>query len=181
MKFKKIQTLLRQIKTIRIRHGQSAQWIGDGSALYPVYNLPHLDERAMQTILDIDDDAWDKYDYEDFDIMKFCEDDVLEGMIQLDRLEITLHWKGRDLIPLIGDGKIYYIQAKYLKPYDDDMLLSYYLRDDPVVMSPMIGVQEGMCLAGLIMPIAIEDKVFCESLYRIYELTKREVYGGSEL
>lgn len=178
MKFKKIQTLLRQIKTIHIRHGEAAQWIGDGSALYPVYNLPYLNERAMQTILDINDDAWDKYDFEEHPTMSLNEDDVMEGMIQLDRLEITLYWKGRDLIPLIGNGKIYYIQAKYLKPFDDDMLLTYWLRDDPALASPIIGIQEGMCLAGLIAPMVIDDKVFCESLYRIYELTKRDVYGG---
>ena len=181
MKFKKIQTLLRQIKTIQIRHGESAQWIGDSAALYPIYNLPELNERAMQTILDIDDDAWDKFDFEEFPIMKLNEEDVIEDMEQLDRLGIILYWKGKELIPLVGDGKIYYIQSKYLKPFDDDMLLTYWLRNDPASLNPIIGVQEGMCLAGLVMPIMIDDKVFCETLYRVYELTKREVYGGDSL
>ena len=180
MKFKKIQSLLRQIKTIQIRHGETAQWIGDGSALYPIYNLPELTERAIQTILDIDDDAWDKYDFEDFPIMKISEEDVIEGMKQLDRLEITIHWKGRDLIPLIGEGKIYFIQAKYLKPFDDDMLLSYWLRNDPALCDPIIGVQEGMCIGAFVMPIRIDDKVFAETLYRMYALVKHEIYEDDE-
>lgn len=169
------------MKSIQVRHGQDAQWIGDSSSLYPVGGLPPLNERAIQTILGIDDDKWDKYDFEDHLTMILSEEDVMEGMIQLEPLDITVYWKGREVMPLIGNGKVYYIQVKYLKPYDDETLLTYYLRNDPAVASPIIGIQEGLCLAGLVMPIKMDDKVFCETLYRVYELTKREVYGGSEL
>ena len=169
------------MKSIQVRHGQDVQWIGDSSSLYPVVGLPPLNERAMQTILDIDDDKWDKYDFEDHPTMILNEEDVIEGMTQLEPLDITLRWKGREIMPLIVNGEVYYIQVKYLKPYDDERLLTYYLRNDPAVASPIIGIQEGLCLAGLVMPIKMDDKVFCETLYRVYEPTKREVYGGSEL
>ena len=38
----------------------------------------------------------------------------------------------------------------------------------------IIGINEGMCLGGLVMPVVVNDMVFTETLYRIYDLTKRQ-------
>ena len=174
MKLNKLFSLMKQHKSVQIRHGQAAQWVGDSSSLYPVYNLPPLSESAIQTLLGVSDDAWDKFAFDDYPTMKFSEDDTFRDMYQLERMKITLNWSGKSLIPLIGGGKIFFIQEKYLRPFDDDSLLSFWFRDDPVQIGGIIGINEGMCLGGLVMPIIVKDRVFIETLYRVYALTKRQ-------
>lgn len=176
MKLNKLFTLLKSHKSVQIRHGEAAQWVGDASSLYPIYNLPKLNETSIQALLGVNDDAWDKYTYQEYPTMKISEEDIIKGMFQLDRMKITVHWNGKDLIPLTGNGKIYYIQAKYLKPFDDETLLSFWYRQDPAQSDGIIGVNEGMCIAAFIMPIEMADPVFVETLYRMYELTKRQNY-----
>ena len=177
MKLSKLFSLMKQHKSVQIRQGRAAQWVGDSSSLYPIYNLPQLNEAAIQELLGVSDDAWDKYKYEEYETMKYSEEDNIDGMYQLDRMKITLHWSGRTLIPLIGEEKIFFIQEKYLKPFDDDSLLSFWLRDDPAQIGGIIGINEGMCLGGLVMPVVVNDMVFTETLYRIYDLTKRQAGG----
>lgn len=175
MKLSKLFSLMKQHKSVQIRQGRAAQWVGDSSSLYPIYNLPHLYESAIQELLGVSDDAWDKFKYEEYETMKYSEEDNIDGMYQLDRLKITICWSGKELIPLVGGGKIFFIQAKYLKPFDDIGLLSFWYREEPL-RDGVIGVNEGMCLAGLVMPIVVDDRLFVETLYRIYDLTKRQ--GG---
>lgn len=171
MKLNKLFALMKQRKRIVVAQGATAQWVGDGICLYPIYNLPRLTERTMQTLLDVSDDAWDKFTFEEHEFLYFSEEDFEKGQVDLEPMKISLHWKGCDYIPLMGSGKVFYIQAKYLKPFADDMLLSYSYRDDK---QGVIAVNEGLLLSGLICPVQINDPVFVETLYRLYELTKRQ-------
>lgn len=170
MKISKLFALMKRRKRIVVMQGKTAQWVGDGVSLYPIYNLPKLSERTMQTILDINDDAWDKFTFDEYDVMRVSEDDFSEGQIDLQPMEIMLHWKGSDLIPLYGGGRIYFIMAKYLKPFTDAILLSYSWRKDEKV----IAVNEGMLLSALIVPVEVTDPVFRETLYRLYDFTRRQ-------
>lgn len=170
MKLNRLWSLLKQRKCISIAQGVVAQWVGDGYSLYPIYNLPKLGERVMQTLLDINDDAWDKFTVKEDDELKLSEEDIVEGQIDLSPLDVELHYRGMDLIPLIGGGKIYYIQSKYLKPFENALLLSYAYRKD----SGVIAVNEGLILSAFIMPVDVfRDKKFAETLYishlRLYE------------
>lgn len=180
MKLNKLFALMKQRKRIVVAQGKTAQWVGDGYSLYPIYNLPKLTERTMQTLLDVSDDAWDKFTFEEHQVLYVSEEDFDEGQTDLTPLKITIHWKGGDFIPLVGDGRIYYIPLKYLKPFADDGLLSYSFRNKARAGNGVIAVNEGLLLSGIIVPEVIDDPLYTETLYRIYDLTKRQVGGNDE-
>lgn len=174
MKLNRLWSLLKQRKAITIMQGEAAQWIGDGFACYPVYNLPQLTERVMQTLLDINDDTWDKFAFYGEDTVSFAEVDFDEKQIDLSPLTIELHYHGMNLMPLIGGGRIFFIHTKYLKPFDDMLLLSYAYRKEG---GGIIAVNEGLLLSAVIAPVNMSgDKVFEETLYKLYDLAKRN--GG---
>ena len=50
MKLNKLFALMKQRKRIVVAQGATAQWVGDGICLYPIYNLPRLTERTMQAL-----------------------------------------------------------------------------------------------------------------------------------
>ena len=174
MKLNRLWSLLKQRKAITIMQGETAQWIGDGFACYPVYNLPRLTERVMQTLLDINDDTWDKFAFYEDNTVSFEEVDFDEEQIDLSPLAVELHYHGMDLMPLVGGGKILFIQTKYLKPFENTLLLSYaYRKKDGGV----IAINEGLLLSAVIAPVDMSrDKAFEETLYKLYDLTKRN--GG---
>lgn len=174
MKLSKLFALMKQRKRIVVAQGAAAQWVGDGVCLYPIYNLPMLTERTMQTLLDLSDDAWDKFTFEEHENLLFSENDFEEGQTDLTLLNISIHWKGGEYIPLIGSGRIFYIPAKYLKPFADETLLSYSYRGGARSGNGVIAVNEGLLLSAIICPIALDDTLYIETLYRIYDLSKRE-------
>ena len=169
MKLSKLFALMKQHKRIVVAQGATAQWVGDGSVLYPVYNLPKLTERTMQTLLDLTGDAWDKFTFEEHEVLHVSEEDFEEGQTDLQPLDLYINWRGVEYFPLIGGGKIYYIKAKYLKPFADDTLLSYSARKDNT-----IAVNEGLLLSAIIAPVDMSnDTLLQEMLYKLYDLTKR--------
>lgn len=177
MKINRLWSLLKQRKAITIMQGESAQWVGDGFSCYPVYNLPPLKERVMQTLLNVNDDTWDKFAFYEDSHVNFTEEDILEAQVDLEPLTVALHYHGMDVMPLVGGGKIYYIQTKYLKPFENTLLLSYAYRKEA---GGVIAVNEGLLLSAIIAPVDMsKDKVFEETLYKLYDLTKREG-GGAE-
>lgn len=170
MKLSKLFTLIKQHKRIVVAQGATAQWVGDGSVLYPVYNLPKLTERTMQTLLDLTGDAWDKFTFEEHEVLNVSEEDFEKDQTDLEPLNLYINWMGVEYFPLIGGGKIYYIKAKYLKPFSDDTLLSYSARKNN-----MIAVNEGLLLSAIIAPVDVsKDTMLHETLYKLYDLTKRQ-------
>ena len=53
MKLKQIEAILKAEKTIIVSETPSCQWLGNGAAFYPVYNLPKLTQDNIFTMFDI--------------------------------------------------------------------------------------------------------------------------------
>lgn len=53
MKLKQIEAILKAEKTIIVSETSACQWLGNGSAFYPVYNLPKLTKDNIFTMFDI--------------------------------------------------------------------------------------------------------------------------------
>ena len=174
MKLSKLFSLMKQRKRITVSQGMTAQWVGDGTALFPIYNLPKLTENTMRTLLDLTDDAWDKYTFEEHNTVHVSEEDFEEGQVQLEPARLSIRWNGVEYLPLMGGGEIYYIQEKYLKPFADDTLLTFALRKG-ALGGDLICVNEGLLLGAIIAPVDIgRDNVLQQTLYRVYDLTKRQ-------
>ena len=175
MKLSKLFALMKQRKRIVVMQGKTAQWVGDGNCLYPIYNLPKLTENTMRTLLDLSSDAWDKFTFEEHDVLSVSEEDFEEGQTDLRPLDFIFHWSGGTYFPLIGNGRIYFIQTKYLAPFADISLLSYSYRE----RGKIIAVNEGLLLSAIIAPVDMSrDTLLHETLYRLSELTKK--LGGEK-
>ena len=175
MKLSKLFAIMKQRKRIVVMQGKTAQWVGDGNCLYPIYNLPKLTENTMRTLLDLSSDAWDKFTFEEHDVLSVSEEDFEEGQTDLRPLDLIFHWSGGTYFPLIGNGRIYFIQTKYLAPFADITLLSYSYRE----RGKIIAVNEGLLLSAVIAPVDMSrDTVLHETLYRLSELIKKQ--GGEK-
>ena len=169
MKLNSILSLLKQRKRVVIHNGDNAQWIGDGFASYPIYSLPYLSEESMQMLLGIDFEAWSKYTYDYIDRVPFSEEDFTADEITLSELEVEISYRGCDMILLSDGARVYYIEKKYLKPFNDFEPVFFYRSE-----KKMIAVKEGMLLRGVIMPHYFADvskKELLDELRKAYLMT----------
>ena len=169
MKLNSILSLLKQRKRVVIHNSDSAQWIGDGFASYPIYSLPYLSEESMQMLLGIDFEAWSKYTYDYIDRVPFSEEDFTSDEISLSELEVEVSYRGCDMILLSDGARVYYIEKKYLKPFSDFESMFFYRSCEK-----MIAVKEGMLLRGLIIPhhfAEVSRKELIEELRKAYLMT----------
>lgn len=81
MKIKKIIDLCKKRGIFRLYAGESVQWISDGCALYPLYNLPEFDEETLYRVFDITEKQQDKisFRYELHLPSAICIDDYMQG------------------------------------------------------------------------------------------------------
>ena len=156
MKIKALAALCTRAKQIVLLDDGARQWVGDGSAAYLLPPLLlRLNTGALTAIFDISTEkAADmiirmaemskSYDTED--------DSGGEEELQWDENSRIIHG-GRDLVPLkTPDGKVYTIQAKYLRPLTDCEGLRLTLRRHPGGR-PYITAKDGMFLVAIIEPI----------------------------
>ena len=53
MKIKKLARLCSARKRIQLFDGETVKYIGDGSAVYPVWGMPELDKESLMVVFDI--------------------------------------------------------------------------------------------------------------------------------
>lgn len=175
MKLSAIQQICKGAKRIELWSDSESrtQWISDGGAFYPLYNLPNLEAENVFALFDIPEKKQDKIYYERKDRLPqaLCFQDYLEGEVALDFGTISIYKRGRVLRPLkISLGAIY-INEKYLKPFtDSENGVQLYERRTAGGV-PYVAVKEGILLVGIILPYDIVTKEFVEELKMIYELS----------
>ena len=174
MKISAIWALLKKRKTILIQKGIDTLWVGDGVAAYPIYTIPTLDKNIMQTLLDVGDDAWSSFTVSKQDFVSFDTGDNVIGERALRATGLLINWRGVALMPLTDGNELYYIQTRYLKPFNDFEPLFCFRRTDSLG-GGYIAVKEGMLLRGVMMPyefIRADEVEYLEALHDTYRLTK---------
>lgn len=175
MKLSAIQQICKGAKRIELWSDSAThtQWISDGGAFYPLYNLPNLEAENVFVLFDIPEKKQEKIFYEHK--MKlpeaFCFHDCAECETALDFGTISIYKKGRVLRPLKTSLGAIYINEKYLKPFaDSENGVQLYERCTAGGV-PYVAVKEGILLVGIILPYDIVTKEFVEELKVIYELS----------
>lgn len=174
MKISAIWALLKKRKTILIQRGKDTLWVGDGTAAYPIYTIPTLNKSIMQTLLDVGDDAWSSFTVSEQDSVSFDTEDNAIGERELRATGALINWRGVSLMPLTDGNELYYIQTRYLKPFNDFEPL-FCLRRTSSLGSEYIAVKEGMLIRGVIMPyefITADKENYLEALRETYDRTK---------
>lgn len=173
MKLNAVFQILKSRKRAMIFQGDQCQWLSDGVAAYPIYGLPEIKEENLKTLLDLNDKQWGEFIVR-YDTPKFDESDTEPGEVPLVDLGLSICYQGKELIPLMGMKKIYYIQARYIKPFgtmDDVLFYAWYNEKG----SCYIAVKEGMLLRGVTTLYDVADEEFADKLREIYNLTNNAV------
>lgn len=149
------------------------QYIGDGSAIYPVYGLPILDEESILTIFDVQKKKRDGW------IVKHTAppavvnlEDVDHGERRVDPGNITIGYGGMELLPVTTRRGLALIDTMYLAPVGDVMdALDIYERTAPDG-SPYIVAKVGFMLQSVILPVQAINQAFTDRLEEIAEHCK---------
>lgn len=153
MKIQKIVDICKKSGQLYITEAESAQWIGDGQAFYPIYDLPKLSIEDICVIYAIPEDKQDK--------MILNEKTVTElGGVSLSGLggeeqaaeviKMAIIYAGASYVILKCGEEISFVKRVYLTPFEEDVQLwkrkgngfEYFV------------VTAGMFVTGIILPEA---------------------------
>jgi hypothetical protein len=172
MKIQKIQKICKDSKRILVFNTTDCQWFSDGSALYPIYNLPRMNNEQIYTMFDIPEDDRKKYSVEirkgipcEYDISDFAD---RESLLEPNRFSINMG--GVQMDPLITSQGIIFINDKYMNPFVKDKGIALYERVS-TRGRPYIAVKTGLILTGIILPFNI-TKDLVKNLATIFTYTK---------
>ena len=181
MKLKQIEAILKAEKTIIVSETPACQWLGNGAAFYPVYNLPKLTQDNIFTMFDIAEDKRDKFYFEERELPSFINfEDGDESEEMLDRGSIAFYAQGRTLEPLKTSQGIAFINTRYLKPFTDSQAgYELYERTDKLGR-PYIVVKSGFVLLGVISPYDLVNEGFVQTLEEILNLSKVTLFNKQE-
>lgn len=123
MKIKSIAAICKKNKNIAIFERYSddgdilTQYIGDGSAVYPVVGLPQLDKESLLTIFDVPEKDRDNYFVKTLGVpagISFEDTDETERHVE--REGISIIYSGRTLKPIRTTRGLVFIESRYLSP-----------------------------------------------------------------
>lgn len=124
MKIKSIAAICKKNKNIAIFERYSddgdilTQYIGDGSAVYPVVGLPQLDKESLLTIFDVPEKDRDNYFVKTLGVpagISFEDTDETERHVE--REGISIIYSGRTLKPIRTTRGLVFIESRYLSPF----------------------------------------------------------------
>ncbi len=183
MGIKKIEAICKASRRIVVLWDKDGecQWIGDGSAFYPVYGLPLLTESHIFTMFDIPEDKRNKYLFTETGMPATYDfNDQCDSEVPLIREEMSVIRYGATLIQLKTSEGITYVDRRYLRPLEDGE--NEYVLCERTAGNGQVYIvaKQGFLLAGVILPYATVDKAFVEQLKTLYELSAVKLTGEAE-
>lgn len=172
MKLKDIARLCLKTATIGISKARGTQWLGNGYASYPVFNLPKLDTDTAAAVLDIDEEKADILDVRyvellpKFDLADYAEEEALTGVV------LRFLYNGKQLDAWQTEGKrIVLVDPAYTKPYFADAAEepALYLRRTLTGTDYIVG-KSGMFVTAVIMPFETDEKMADDLSRKFYRL-----------
>lgn len=154
MIIKNIARLCRERKRICLYDDQNGgcQWIGDGSAAYPLFGMPVIDERTVFAVLDIPEDKRDGYlvSYSAWpERLNSGDEDDTERV--LSPSDCGLVFKDMKLMPARTGRGLWFYDPKYRNPLRDLENVELYERtasDGGLYLA----AKTGLLLRAVIMP-----------------------------
>lgn len=176
MKIKSIAAICKKNKNIAIFERYSddgdilTQYIGDGSAVYPVVGLPQLDKESLLTIFDVPEKDRDNYFVKTLGVpVGISFEDTDETERHVEREGISIIYSGRTLKPIRTTRGLIFIESRYLSPVSDILdVLELYERITPGG-TPYIVAKAGFLLQAVIMPYDVISQQFVDNLKRLTE------------
>lgn len=170
MKIKSVESIVKSNRNIQIKVGpEGVQWLGDGSAFYPLHGFPVLGEETIFRFFDIPEDKQGKYTYTEGEFPEWADlEDFSKSDRMLERSEIRILASGMKLLPLFTGNRVYFIDERYLTPFSDEEN-GVELYERRWSTSIVIAVKIGFLLAGIIAPVRMESDKLMEIVKRMVD------------
>ena len=182
MKIKKIESILKARKTIVVFSGNGVQWLGDGAAFYPVYNLPKLTRDNLFTMFDIPEDKREKFYFEERGLPSSVNfEDFDDGETVLGKPLLALYAKGMSLEAYETSKGVSFINSRYREPFADiEDGIELYERTTPAGRT-YFAVKGGFIVLGIISPVDILNEDFTHRLDKLAALAHKETEARATL
>lgn len=178
MKIKQIEAILKTQKTIIVSETKECQWLSNGEACYPVYNLPKLTRENIFTMFDINESKWDKFYFKEQELpshINFSDEDEAELMVEQSKIEFNV--SGRTLVLLKTSQGMVFINARYLRPFSDLVDGFELYERTSKAGTPYIAVKSGFVLLGVILPYDLINEKFIVELEDILNFSKMSLFN----
>lgn len=174
MKIKAIVAICKKEKSIILFDDEQDenQWLGDGYAAYPLLKMPYMREHNIFALFDIPDIKQDGYLFKQREFpegVNFNNKDSAENKLKEEKLLITTD--GRTLKPFQTSKGLIFIDAKYIKPVSDEIVLNYYERFTKEG-NVYIVVKNGMEVIAIIPPFSCIDEKFVNKMQALTDMCK---------
>ena len=170
MKIKQIESICKQAKKIAVIETHEGQWLSDGYAAYPVYNLPKLTKEIIFAMFDVPSEKRDKFQFiheNKDDRYNFEDNDPNELHTQQEHLYIFK--EGRLLLPLYTSNGVSFIDRKYIRPFENEENgYDFYERKTPDGRTYIVA-KSGLLIVGIMIPFDCFDQNFIQQLVAISE------------
>lgn len=184
MKLKKVAALCKAAGVYQLQDELDAagepvrQWLGDGHAMYPMDELPYMNEEQLRLVLDVPRKAWDNATYLDTTMNpRIDASDVVADERLAERSRVGITWGGESLDVLRHSGRVTLIRDKYLIPLEDEPSLELYVRKTTVDKLHYVAVKSGLMLVGIILPCGEAEEELRTELSGIAAALKNTIGG----
>lgn len=173
MKIRKIIDLCKSNRKLYLYDTETVQWISDGFAVYPLFNLPRMNEDTICAVYDIDEKKRKKIIMDTSRELPgaICFDDWQEGETEIVPLPMTFFTGGMQVTPYMTSQGVAFMDNKYMAPIldaDMDMLRIYERQTSSGEI--YFAIKSGFLLVGIVMPVRIVTEQFVGNLK---ELTQK--------
>ena len=172
MKIKNIAGICKKRKTVVIydrtdpETGELQQYIGDGGAIYPVYELPYVEKESLMAIFDVPEKQRDDIHFEKTELPEAYDmaDAVPDGEEMVTAEDVMLISGGRTLKPLHTSDGMVFIDIKYIRPMADVLdVLEFYERKTPKGQIYIVA-KAGYLLQAVIEPLQTVSEDFTRTM-----------------
>ncbi len=182
MKIKKIVDMCRHEGVVRIYDGEDGtQWISNGYACYPLYDVPELSEDEFFTVFDFSAKQRDETIFQRADLpesVSFNDSDATERLCE--KLTPSIPYGSRLLIPYKTVRGIKFLDAEYLDPLIGESGASEVFERVNKKGEPYFAIKVGMCLRAIVMPFKAVNKTFVENIEQIWTLCRASLEREDE-
>lgn len=179
MIIKKIAALCKSVKGVTLFDDveNGIQWITDGYAVYPLYDMPRMDEKTILAVLDVPGDKRGEFRVRSMKLptnLNFNDDDEHERM--LPEMDIGIVFRNMKIIPARTSRGLWFFSQKYLEPLNDLDGFEIYERKDKDGKI-YFAVKTGFMLQAIIIPMLPEPEVLAGRLRRLADELETTLHG----
>lgn len=172
MKIKKLIDLCKKRGLFHLFEDERAQWLSDGVALYPLYNVPGFDEETLCRTFDITEKQQEKivFRHEMRLPSQYCFDDFTDGEVMCVQSPVIINGGSHGLIACKTSQGVMFLDRKYLVPLEDtaEGMLEIFERttkDGQIYFA----AKSGFMLLAVIMPYDAINETFVKQLKTLCE------------